>query len=178
MKLKVFTVATLLLIYGCGERVVSQDAPTPTYLLPAQGTITSGYGMRWGRMHQGIDIGVPVGTPVLAAADGVVEFSGWNSGGYGYMVDMRHADGSMTRYAHNSRLLVQTGDRIIQGQTIAESGSTGHSTGPHIHFEIYLVTGETINPMQVLVAVAPEENLVVRSNDPKTSSKELHLVQK
>jgi murein DD-endopeptidase MepM/ murein hydrolase activator NlpD len=93
---------------------------------------TSGYGWRWGRMHRGIDIAGPVGTPIMAAASGVVVRSGWNSGGYGNLVDIRHADGSMTRYAHNSRLLVREGQQVRQGQQIAEMGSTGFSTGPHV----------------------------------------------
>jgi murein DD-endopeptidase MepM/ murein hydrolase activator NlpD len=117
------------------------------YVWPAQGTLTSGYGWRWGRMHRGIDIAGPVGTPILAAAPGVVVRSGWNSGGYGNLVDIRHADGSMTRYAHNSRLLVREGQQVSQGQQIAEMGSTGFSTGPHLHFEVHLPNTGTVNPL-------------------------------
>lgn len=120
------------------------------YIWPAQGILTSGYGWRWGRMHRGIDIGAPTGTPVHAAAAGVVEFSGWNSGGYGNMVEVRHPDGSMTRYAHHSRNLVRVGDRVAQGQQIAEVGSTGYSTGPHLHFEIHLPSQGTVNPIAYL----------------------------
>jgi murein DD-endopeptidase MepM/ murein hydrolase activator NlpD len=120
------------------------------YLWPARGTLTSGYGWRWGRMHRGIDIGAPTGTPVVAAAPGVVEFSGWNSGGYGNMVEIRHADGSMTRYAHHSRNLVRAGQEVDQGQQIAEVGSTGYSTGPHLHFEVHLPNQGTVNPIAYL----------------------------
>ncbi len=120
------------------------------YLWPARGTLTSGYGWRWGRMHQGIDIAAPVGTPVYAAAPGVVEFSGWNSGGYGNMVDIRHPDGSKTRYAHNSRNLVRVGQTVTQGQQIAAMGSTGYSTGPHVHFEIHQPERGTVNPVAYL----------------------------
>jgi len=120
------------------------------YLWPARGTLTSGYGWRWGRMHRGIDIGAPTGTPVVAAAPGVVEFSGWNSGGYGNMVEIRHADGSMTRYAHHSRNLVRAGQQVDQGQQIAEVGSTGYSTGPHLHFEVHLPNQGTVNPIAYL----------------------------
>ncbi|MBD1996950.1 LysM peptidoglycan-binding domain-containing protein [Leptolyngbya sp. FACHB-541] len=120
------------------------------YLWPARGTLTSGYGWRWGRMHRGIDIGAPTGTPVVAAAPGVVESSGWNSGGYGNMVEIRHADGSMTRYAHHSRNLVRAGQEVEQGQQIAEVGSTGYSTGPHLHFEVHLPNQGTVNPMAYL----------------------------
>jgi murein DD-endopeptidase MepM/ murein hydrolase activator NlpD len=120
------------------------------YIWPARGVLTSGFGWRWGRMHRGIDIAAPVGTPIVASAAGVVEFSGWNSGGYGYMVDIRHADGSRTRYAHNSRLLVRAGDQVEQGQHIAAMGSTGFSTGPHVHFEIHVPSQGTVNPMSLL----------------------------
>lgn len=117
------------------------------YIWPARGVLTSGYGWRWGRMHRGIDVAGPVGTPIFAAAPGVVVRSGWNSGGYGKLVDIRHADGSLTRYAHNSRLLVEAGQQVRQGQQIAEMGSTGYSTGPHLHFEIHLPDRGAVNPM-------------------------------
>ncbi|MFZ4639690.1 MAG: peptidoglycan DD-metalloendopeptidase family protein [Nodosilinea sp.] len=120
------------------------------YLWPARGILSSGYGWRWGRMHRGIDIAGPIGTPVVAAAGGVVVRSGWNSGGYGNVVDIRHSDGSMTRYAHNSRLLVREGQAVRQGQLISEIGSTGNSTGPHLHFEIHLPSTGTVNPIAYL----------------------------
>jgi murein DD-endopeptidase MepM/ murein hydrolase activator NlpD len=103
-------------------------------------------------MHRGIDIAAPVGTPIYSAAPGVIEFSGWNSGGYGYMVDIRHPDGSMTRYAHNSRLLVRVGQDVDQGEQIAEMGSTGRSTGPHVHFEIHLPSQGAVNPTPLLAS--------------------------
>ncbi|WP_204140431.1 peptidoglycan DD-metalloendopeptidase family protein [Halomicronema sp. CCY15110] len=120
------------------------------YMWPAQGVLTSGYGWRWGRMHRGVDIAGPVGTPIYAAATGVVVSSGWNSGGYGNLVDIRHPDGSMTRYAHNSRLMVQAGQQVRQGQQIAAMGSTGFSTGPHLHFEIHVPSQGTVNPIAML----------------------------
>ncbi|MCU0569717.1 MAG: LysM peptidoglycan-binding domain-containing protein [Oculatellaceae cyanobacterium Prado106] len=120
------------------------------YIWPAKGVFTSGYGWRWGRMHQGIDIAADVGTPIFAAADGVIEYSGWNSGGYGNLVEVRHADGSMTRYAHLDRSLVKEGQRVKQGEQIAEMGSTGYSTGPHLHFEIHLADQAIVNPMAYL----------------------------
>ena len=120
------------------------------YIWPARGVLTSGYGWRWGRMHRGIDIAAPVGTPIMAAASGVVQYSGWNSGGYGYMVDIRHPDGSMTRYAHNSRLLVRVGQEVDQGEQIAAMGSTGYSTGPHVHFEVHLPNQGAVNPATYL----------------------------
>jgi murein DD-endopeptidase MepM/ murein hydrolase activator NlpD len=119
------------------------------YMWPAEGVFTSGYGWRWGRMHRGIDVAGPVGTPIVASAPGVVSYAGWNDGGYGYLVEVDHADGTMTRYAHNSRLLVSNGQQVSQGQQISEMGSTGFSTGPHLHFEIHAPQG-VVNPMAYL----------------------------
>ncbi len=120
------------------------------YIWPTQGTITSGYGRRWGRMHRGIDVAGPVGTPIVAAGAGVIEQAGWNSGGYGNIVEIRHPDGSMTRYAHNNRLNVSAGQNVRQGQQIAEMGSTGYSTGPHLHFEVHPSGQGAVNPVAYL----------------------------
>jgi murein DD-endopeptidase MepM/ murein hydrolase activator NlpD len=117
---------------------------------PARGVLTSGYGPRWGRMHKGVDIAAPTGTPIYAAAPGVVVYARWNSGGYGNLVDIRHADGSMTRYAHNSRIFVQEGQVVEQGQHISAMGSTGFSTGPHLHFEVHPAGRGAANPMAFL----------------------------
>ena len=107
------------------------------YIWPAQGVLTSGYGPRWGRMHKGIDIAAPTGTPIHAAAPGTVSYARWNSGGYGNLVEIEHPDGSYTLYAHNNRILVEEGQEVDQGEMISEMGSTGFSTGPHLHFEIH-----------------------------------------
>ncbi|EKQ71030.1 metalloendopeptidase-like membrane protein [Leptolyngbyaceae cyanobacterium JSC-12] len=120
------------------------------YIWPTRGVLTSGYGWRWGRMHKGIDIAGPVGTPIVAAADGVVTYAGWNSGGYGYLVEIQHSDGSMTLYAHNNRILVRVGQQVAQGQQISEMGSTGYSTGPHLHFEVHPSGRGAVNPMAYL----------------------------
>lgn len=135
-----------------GQDAYLPEAPNrfEGYMWPAQGVLTSGYGWRWGRMHRGVDIAGPVGTPIYAAAPGVVVTSGWNSGGYGNLVDIRHPDGSMTRYAHNSRLMVSAGQQVRQGQQIAEMGSTGYSTGPHLHFEVHIPNQGTVNPIAML----------------------------
>ncbi len=122
------------------------------YIWPAKGVLTSGYGWRWGRMHQGIDIAADVGTPIFAAAGGVVEYAGWNSGGYGNMIEIRHSDGSMTRYAHLNAVYVQQGQRVSQSEQIAEMGSTGYSTGPHLHFEVHPKDSGAVNPMAYLPA--------------------------
>ncbi|MBA2133158.1 murein hydrolase activator EnvC family protein [Capillibacterium thermochitinicola] len=109
--------------------------------LPVKGRISSPFGERMHpilkqkRFHSGIDIAVPTGTDVLAADRGRVMISGWN-GGYGYFIVIDHGNGLATAYAHNSRLLVKEGDVVAQGQVIAKSGSTGLSTGPHLHFEV------------------------------------------
>ncbi|NJR66920.1 MAG: LysM peptidoglycan-binding domain-containing protein [Leptolyngbyaceae cyanobacterium CRU_2_3] len=134
------------------EAYLPEGARSNGYIWPARGLLTSGYGWRWGRMHQGIDIAADVGTPVYAAATGVVEYSDWNSGGYGNMVDIRHPDGSITRYAHLNRSLVREGQRVRQGEQIAEMGSTGYSTGPHLHFEVRPAGGGAANPIAFLPA--------------------------
>jgi murein DD-endopeptidase MepM/ murein hydrolase activator NlpD len=119
---------------------------------PASGTLTSKFGRRWGRMHKGIDIAGPIGTPVNAAADGIVIAAGWTSGGYGNLVEVRHTDGTTTRYGHNNRLSVAVGQVVRQGQQVAEMGSTGHSTGSHLHFEIRPSGGDAVNPIAHLPA--------------------------
>jgi murein DD-endopeptidase MepM/ murein hydrolase activator NlpD len=109
--------------------------------IPTHSRVSSGFGMRMhpilrqNRMHTGIDVGAPTGTRLIAAADGVVRFAGW-SGGYGNTVIIDHGNGYSTLYAHNSRNRVTTGQRVERGQHIADVGSTGMSTGPHLHFEI------------------------------------------
>src|SRR5690606_11848779 len=115
---------------------------------PVRGRISSRFGPRWGRMHYGLDIAVPEGTPVRAAAGGIVRFSGWR-GGYGYLVIIDHGNGVETRYAHNSRLTVRVGQRVARGAVVAYSGNTGNSTGPHVHFEIRR-RGRAVNPEQYL----------------------------
>ena len=125
--------------------------PSQSFIWPTKGVFTSGYGWRWGRIHKGIDIANNVGTPIFAAKDGVIAFAGWSSG-YGYLVEMSHGDGSTTRYAHSSRLLVKKGQMVPQGTRISLMGSTGRSTGPHLHFEIRRPGGAALDPMAMLPA--------------------------
>jgi len=105
------------------------------FLWPTEGLVYSLFGMRWGRMHRGIDISGKTGTPVLAARDGTVTFAGVK-GGYGNIVILSHEDGYETRYAHLSSFKASVGDAVQTGDVIGLMGSTGRSTGPHLHFEI------------------------------------------
>lgn len=127
-----------------------QPSGSQRWLMPARGLLTSGYGWRWGRMHKGIDVANSVGTAIVAAQHGRVTFAGWSDGGYGYLVEISHGDGSRSLYAHQSRILVRVGEEVLQGQQIGEMGSTGRSTGPHLHFEIHAPGYGAINPMDVL----------------------------
>ncbi len=128
----------------------SAPAKYSGHIWPSKGVITSGFGRRWGRMHKGIDIAAPTGTPIMASASGEVISAGWSSGGYGNLLRVRHPDGSISLYAHNSRILVRRGQKVEQGQKIAEMGSTGYSTGPHLHYEIHLRGRGAQNPMAFL----------------------------
>jgi murein DD-endopeptidase MepM/ murein hydrolase activator NlpD len=123
------------------------------YSWPAAGVLTSRFGRRWGKMHKGIDIAGPVGTPINSAAEGVVVYAGW-LGAYGNFVEIKHVDGTTTRYGHSSRLMVSVGQTVAQGQQISEMGSTGHSTGSHLHFEIRPNGGDAINPIAHLPKLA------------------------
>ena len=114
---------------------------------PCAGPITSGYGMRWGRLHAGIDIGAGYGTPIHAAASGNVIFAGW-MGGYGNFVIIDHGGGMATAYAHQSSIAVGGGS-VSQGQVIGYVGSTGPSTGPHLHFEVR-INGSPVDPLGYL----------------------------
>lgn len=115
---------------------------------PLRGPITSGFGYRWGRLHAGIDIGVDIGTPIHAAKGGTVIIARWVDG-YGNYTCIDHGGGFSTCYGHQSRLGVSEGQQVSQGQVIGWSGNTGHSTGPHLHFETR-VNGTPENPMQYL----------------------------
>ncbi len=119
---------------------------------PVRGTVTSTFGPRTSPglegFHTGVDIAVPEGTPVVASADGTVVAAG-EAGGYGLAVRIAHGAGVETLYGHNSALLVRPGDKVTAGQVIALSGNTGHSTGPHLHFEV-LINGRPVDPMPYL----------------------------
>ncbi|MBR4395507.1 MAG: M23 family metallopeptidase [Eubacteriaceae bacterium] len=121
-----------------------------TFVSPVDGEITKGFGTSFGKMHNGVDFAAEEGTPIAASDGGTVATAGWVEG-YGNCVEIDHGNGVMTRYAHCSELLVSKGDSVSQGQTIAEVGSTGISSGPHCHFEI-IINGEAVDPMPWLDA--------------------------
>ena len=128
----------------------AEMAVTPS-IWPASGDVSSPYGLRWNGtdFHPGIDIANDAGTPIVATADGVVTTAGWNAGGYGNMVDIDHGNGITTRYGHAQRVVVTAGQQVKRGQVIAYMGSTGFSTGPHVHYEVR-VNGQAVNPSRYL----------------------------
>jgi murein DD-endopeptidase MepM/ murein hydrolase activator NlpD len=125
-------------------RIAAERAP---FAMPVRDSFryTSGFGMRWGRMHNGTDFAAPIGTPIYATADGVVTEAGWSSG-YGRLIKIQHEFGIETRYAHLNRISVNVGERVSQGQRIGDMGNSGRSTGPHLHYEVR-VGGRPVNPM-------------------------------
>jgi murein DD-endopeptidase MepM/ murein hydrolase activator NlpD len=118
------------------------------YIWPVNGPVTSGFGMRWGRLHAGVDISAPAGTPIRAAASGSVAMAGW-MGGYGQYTCIQHGGGVATCYAHQSSIGVGTGASVRQGQVIGAVGCTGHCFGDHLHFEVR-VGGSPVDPMGYL----------------------------
>jgi len=132
-------------------RAGSTGTGTPSssgLIWPVNGTVVSGFGWRWGRMHEGIDISASSGTPIWAAAAGTVIHAGW-LGGYGNLVVVDHGDGLATAYAHASAILVGVGQLVSQGETVSLVGSTGDSSGPHLHFEVR-VNGVAVDPLLYL----------------------------
>lgn len=118
-----------------GSKETPKTVATGSFLMPTRGRISSRYGQRWGRMHQGLDIAKPYGADIKAADGGTVSFSG-PKGTYGNMIEIDHRNGYKTRYAHCSELLFTAGQKVAKDQVIAKVGNTGRSTGPHLHFEI------------------------------------------
>lgn len=123
-------------------------ASTGALFTPSRGAISSPFGMRWGKMHEGLDIAASMGDPIYAALDGTVSFSGWETG-YGYVIKLQHQNGLITLYGHCSRLEVSVGQNVKKGDQIGLVGSTGNSTGPHLHFEVR-VNGVAQNPVAFL----------------------------
>ena len=118
----------------------------PLFVMPTKGIFTSNFGYRWGVLHAGIDLANSIGTPIYAVSDGVVIDSG-PAAGYGALVKLRHADGTVTLYGHVNTTLVSVGQRVMAGDQIATMGNRGNSTGPHLHFEVLQGGTERIDPV-------------------------------
>jgi murein DD-endopeptidase MepM/ murein hydrolase activator NlpD len=117
--------------------------------VPSSNTISSGFGHRWGKAHEGIDISARVGSHIVAAAEGVVVYSGSEIGGYGNITVLAHKNGFFTVYAHAKSNFTHKGQRVYRGQVISQIGMTGRTTGPHLHFEVRK-NGEAIDPTSFL----------------------------
>lgn len=131
---------------------VSESPSDPVrFLRPVAGAITDGFGWVSGRRHTGLDFPAALGTPVAAAGRGVVAFAGWNDGGYGNLIVIRHRLGFESWYAHLSSIGISPGVAVVGGTVIGAVGSTGHSTGPHLHFEVRQF-GSPIDPVHRLLA--------------------------
>ena len=130
-------------------RIAAEKAP---FSIPVKSNFryTSGFGPRWGRMHNGTDFAGPIGTPIYSTADGVVTHASWSSG-YGRLIKIRHDFGIETRYAHLNAMDVSVGQRVSRGQRIGAMGNSGRSTGPHLHYEVR-VNGNPVNPMTYIRA--------------------------
>jgi len=131
-----------------GTKPAPERIGTGTYILPIEGLVSSVYGPRWGRIHEGVDFAVDIGTDVIAADTGKVEEVGYQSG-YGLTVTIDHGDGVISLYGHLSETLVEPGQIVRQGDLIAKSGNTGFSTGPHLHFALFRF-GQSFDPEPVL----------------------------
>lgn len=131
-----------------GTKAIPPKKGTGTFTTPTRGRLSSKFGSRWGRMHEGIDLAAPIGTTVKAADGGVVIWVG-TRGNYGRMIQIDHGGGYITYYGHLSKYSVKKGDKVYKGQKIGEVGNTGRSTGPHLHFEI-LKNGSPVNPLKYL----------------------------
>jgi murein DD-endopeptidase MepM/ murein hydrolase activator NlpD len=130
-------------------RIAAQKAPLGLPLKSAF-RFTSGFGHRWGRMHEGTDLAGAYGSPVYSTADGVVIHAGWQSG-YGRLVKIQHAFGIETRYGHLSEIRVSAGQKVSRGDRIGDMGNSGRSTGTHLHYEVR-IGGEAKNPMTYIKA--------------------------
>ena len=124
----------------------------PLTVMPTRAIFTSGFGYRWGALHDGIDLAGPVGTPIYAAADGVVKEAGSTNSGYGAWVLLQHSDGTVTRYGHINSWTVQVGQRVFAGDQIATIGNRGNSTGPHLHFSVLLGGSNATDPASWLAS--------------------------
>jgi len=137
---------------AAAEKAAAEKAKkAPAWVEPMPGAkVTSCFGPRWGTQHQGIDFGAPAGTEIRAVGAGRVVGAGWLYTGYGISVVIDHGNGYLTHYAHASKAVVKEGQKVKPGQVIAHEGSTGDSTGPHLHFEVHKGMWNQINPAKWL----------------------------
>jgi lipoprotein NlpD len=148
--------ATSALTQLAGDSPIGQTPISASNLIwPTQGFISQGFRKY---QHEGIDIAGASGTPIVAAASGTVVKAGWDNWGLGNAITIKHLDGSITVYGHNRRLLVSKGQQVIQGQIIAEMGSTGNSTAPHLHFEVYPNSRIAVDPLRLLTSLTASVN--------------------
>jgi murein DD-endopeptidase MepM/ murein hydrolase activator NlpD len=151
LRIQIRTVASAPLAAPAIPVPVGTISRTPSalgFIWPVAGTLTSNYGPRWGRMHQGIDVAAPIGRPIAAAAAGTVTVAGWENG-YGQTVVIDHGNGITTVYAHQAAIGVSVGQSVAQGAIIGVVGNTGNSTGPHLHFEVR-INGAATDPLPFL----------------------------
>jgi murein DD-endopeptidase MepM/ murein hydrolase activator NlpD len=138
---------------------VGGDGASQAMRMPVAGRVSSGFGRRfhpilgYARMHDGVDLAAAAGTPIVAAADGRITSAGWH-GGYGRAVSIAHGEGVQTTYGHMSRIAAYPGEQVHRGQVIGYVGSTGLSTGPHLHFEVTR-KGRPVNPLSVKMSAGP-----------------------
>ncbi|MEH2238800.1 M23 family metallopeptidase [Nostoc sp.] len=147
----VLSTPTSALTQLAGDSPIGQTPiPASNLIWPTQGFISQGFRKY---QHEGIDIAGASGTPIVAAASGTVVKAGWDDWGLGNAITIKHLDGSITVYGHNRRLLVSKGQQVIQGQIIAEMGSTGNSTAPHLHFEVHPNGRIAVDPLHLLTSL-------------------------
>ncbi|MEH2272753.1 MAG: M23 family metallopeptidase [Nostoc sp.] len=176
----VLSTATSALTQLAGDSPIRQTPiPASNLIWPTQGFISQGFRKY---QHEGIDIAGADGTPIIAAASGTVVKAGWDNWGLGNAITIKHLDGSITVYGHNRRLLVSKGQQVIQGQIIAEMGSTGNSTAPHLHFEVHPNGRIAVDPLRLLTAltasVTPGSRVQQRDNPNRLVSPPLPPVAK
>ena len=138
--------------YAAERAVREARLQRPLFVLPTHGLFTSGFGYRWGALHDGVDLAGPIGTPIYAASDGIVKEAGPTNSGYGAWVLLRHPDGTVTRYGHVNTWTVQVGQQVFAGDQIATIGTRGNSTGPHLHFSVLLGGTNPTDPVSWLAS--------------------------
>ncbi|MEH2259647.1 M23 family metallopeptidase [Nostoc sp.] len=160
----VLSTATSALTQLAGDSPIGQTPiPTSNLIWPTKGFISQGFRKY---QHEGIDIAGASGTPVVAAASGTVIKAGWDNWGLGNAITIKHLDGSITVYGHNRRLLVSKDQQVVQGQIIAEMGSTGNSTAPHLHFEVHPNGRVAVDPLRLLTSLTATGSKVQQVDNP------------